>query len=279
MCIRDRSTLNPLFLRPSNPPRSNKLITNIKAATLPFEISTNFAEALAVPPVAIKSSIIDVNQVIIERNSPADNSDKVNAALGDISQNSIERVDSESFKKYVDNNRAQGIFIKAQAKTFHELPTVEDETACFVVLDQVQDPHNLGQILRICAGGNIDGVVITDRNSVSMTSAVAQVSQGGFSKVPLFSVININKAISHFKDNDFWITSFENNIEAKDWYAIDLKGRSVLIFGGEGSGISKQVLKNSDFLATIPMSHEMNSLNVATAVSAIVFERLRQVLS
>ena len=171
------------------------------------------------------------------------------------------------------------MYKRQQAKTFHELPTVENKTACFVVLDQVQDPHNLGQILRICAGGNIDGVVITDRNSVSMTSAVAQVSQGGFSKVPLFSVTNINKAISHFKDNDFWITSFENNIEAKDWYSIDLKGRSVLIFGGEGSGISKQVLKNSDFLATIPMSHEMNSLNVATAVSAIVFERLRQVLS
>ena len=228
---------------------------------------------------AIKSSIIDVNQIIIERNSPADISEKMTTALTEIPQNLIEKVDSESFKKYVDNNRAQGIFIKAQAKTFNELPIVEDDTACFVVLDQVQDPHNLGQILRICAGGNIDGVVITDRNSVSMTSAVAQVSQGGFSKVPLFSVTNINKAISHFKDNDFWITSFENNIEAKDWYAIDLKGRSVLIFGGEGSGISKQVLKNSDFLATIPMSHEMNSLNVATAVSAIVFERLRQVLS
>ena len=228
---------------------------------------------------AIKSSIIDVNQVIIEKNSPADNSNKVNNALGNISQNLIQKVDSESFKKYVDNNRAQGIFIKAQAKTFHELPNIDQKTACFVILDQVQDPHNLGQILRICAGGNIDGVVITDRNSVSMTSAVAQVSQGGFSKVPLFSVSNINKAISHFKDNDFWITSFENNIEAKNWYAVDLKGKSILIFGGEGSGISKQVLKNSDFLATIPMSHEMNSLNVATAVSAIVFERLRQILS
>lgn len=112
-----------------------------------------------------------------------------------------------------------------------------------------------------------------------MTSAVAQVSQGGFSKVPLFAVTNINRAINHFKDNDFWITSFENKIEAKNWYSIDLRGRSVLIFGGEGSGVSSQVLKNSDFLATIPMSHDMNSLNVATAVSAIVFERLRQVLS
>ena len=228
---------------------------------------------------AIKSSIIDVNQVIIERNSPADSSEKMNTALTEISQNLIEEVDSESFKRYVDNNRAQGIYIKAQAKTFHELPIVENETACFVVLDQVQDPHNLGQILRICAGGDIDGVVITERNSVSMTSAVAQVSQGGFSKVPLFCVTNINKALNHFKENDFWITSFENNIKAKNWYSIDLKGRSVLIFGGEGNGVSKQILKNSDFLATIPMSNKMNSLNVSTAVSAIVFERLRQVLS
>ena len=124
---------------------------------------------------AIKSSIIDVNEVIIERNSPADNSDKVISALADISQSLIQKVDSESFKKYIDNNRAQGIYIKAQAKTFHELPIKEYKTACFVILDQVQDPHNLGQILRICAGGNIDGVIITDRNSVSMTSAVAQV--------------------------------------------------------------------------------------------------------
>ncbi len=228
---------------------------------------------------AIKSSLIHVNQIIIERNSPADNNNKMQVALESISSNLIQKVDSESFKKYIDSNRSQGIFIKAQAKTFTELPMIEKEDACYVVLDQVQDPHNLGQILRICAGGGIDGVVITDRNSVSMTSAVAQVSQGGFSKVPLYAITNINRAINHFKENDFWITSFENNIEAKDWYTIDLRGRSVLIFGGEGNGVSKQVLKNSDFLATIPMSHQMNSLNVATAVSAIVFERLRQVLS
>lgn len=228
---------------------------------------------------AIKSSLVHVNQIIIEKNSPADKNIKMNEAIDLLSSNLIQKVDSESFKKYIDNNRSQGIFIKAQVKTFTELPLIEKETACYVILDQVQDPHNLGQILRICAGGNIDGVVITERNSVSMTSAVAQVSQGGFSKVPLFAVTNINRAINHFKDNDFWITSFENKIEAKNWYSIDLRGRSVLIFGGEGSGVSSQVLKNSDFLATIPMSLDMNSLNVATAVSAIVFERLRQVLS
>ena len=228
---------------------------------------------------AIKSSLVHVNKIIIERNSSADKNIKMNEAIDSLSSNLIEKIDAESFKKIVDNNRAQGILIKAQVKTFIDLPFVEKDTACYVVLDQVQDPHNLGQILRICAGGDIDGVVITERNSVSMTSAVAQVSQGGFSKVPLFCVTNINKALNHFKENDFWITSFENNIEAKNWYSIDLKGRSVLIFGGEGNGVSKQILKNSDFLATIPMSNKMNSLNVSTAVSAIVFERLRQVLS
>lgn len=228
---------------------------------------------------AIKSSLVHVNQVIIERNSPADKDAKMNEALDSLSKNLIQKIDTESFKKIVENNRAQGVLIKGQVKTFTNLPLTEKNNACYVVLDQVQDPHNLGQILRICAGGDVDGVVITDRNSVSMTSAVAQVSQGGFSKVPLYSVTNINKAITHFKNNEFWITSFENNIEAKNWYSIDLKGKSVLIFGGEGSGISKQVLKNSDFIATIPMSYGMNSLNVATAVSAIVFERLRQVLS
>jgi len=181
------------------------------------------------------------------------------------------------FRDKIDTNRSQGILIKAQVSTFSSLPKTEKINSCYVILDQVQDPHNLGQILRICAGGSIDGVIITERNSVSMTSAVAQVSQGGFAKIPLFSVTNINQAITHFKKDDFWITSFENNIDAKDWYKIDLKGRSILIFGGEGNGVSKQVLKNSDFTATIPMSNQMNSLNVSSAVSAIVFERLRQV--
>ena len=110
-----------------------------------------------------------------------------------------------------------------------------------------------------------------------MTSAVAQVSQGGFAKIPIYEINNISQTILHFKEHDYWITSFENNINAENWYSIDLKGRTVLIFGGEGSGISKKVLENSDFTATIPMSNEMNSLNVSSAVSAIVFERLRQI--
>jgi tRNA G18 (ribose-2'-O)-methylase SpoU len=226
---------------------------------------------------AIESSLIEVNRIYIEKNSPAYNHQGVKTLCEKIPQDKVTILDGHSFREKIDSNRSQGILIKAQASSFSSLPVTEQKNSCYVILDQVQDPHNLGQILRICAGGSVDGVIITDRNSVSMTSAVAQVSQGGFAKIPLYSAVNINQTIEHFKKNDFWITSFENNIDAKDWYSIDLKGRSILIFGGEGNGVSKQVLKNSDFTATIPMSNNMNSLNVSSAVSAIVFERLRQI--
>jgi len=227
---------------------------------------------------AIESSLVEVNQVYIEKDSPAYDHKGIQKLIANIPQDKVIMLDGASFREKIDTNRSQGILIKAQVSSFSSLPTTEKKNACYVILDQVQDPHNLGQILRICAGGDVDGVIITDRNSVSMTSAVAQVSQGGFAKIPLYSTVNINQAIGHFKDNDFWITSFENNIDSQDWHSIDLKGRSILIFGGEGNGVSKQVLKNSDFTATIPMSNNMNSLNVSSAVSAIVFERLRQVL-
>ena len=226
---------------------------------------------------AMESNLVEVTQVYLEKNSSAYNHDGIKTLCAKMPQDKVIILDGNSFRDKIDTNRSQGVLIKAQASSFSSLPAIEQKNACYVILDQVQDPHNLGQILRICAGGNVDGVIITDRNSVSMTSAVAQVSQGGFAKIPLYSVVNINQAIKHFKKNDFWITSFENNIDAKDWYSIDLKGRSILIFGGEGNGVSKQVLKNSDFTATIPMSKNMNSLNVSSAVSAIVFERLRQI--
>ena len=226
---------------------------------------------------AMESNLVEVTQVYLEKNSPAYNNDGIKTLCAKMPQDKVTILDGNSFRDKIDTNRSQGVLIKAQASSFSSLPAIEQKNACYVILDQVQDPHNLGQILRICAGGSINGVIITDRNSVSMTSAVAQVSQGGFAKIPLYSVVHINQAIEHFKKNDFWITSFENNMDAKDWYSIDLKGRSILIFGGEGNGVSKQVLKNSDFTATIPMSNNMNSLNVSSAVSAIVFERLRQI--
>ena len=226
---------------------------------------------------ALKSDLVEINQIYIGKESSASKHKEIESLYSNLPTDKTLFLDEDSFSKKVGTNRAQGILIKAQVSIAQALPMPKHDNECCVILDRVQDPHNLGQILRICAGGKIDGVIITDKSSVSITSAVAQVSQGGFAKIPIYEITNISQTILHFKEHDYWITSFENNINAQNWYSIDLKGRTVLIFGGEGSGISKKVLENSDFTATIPMSNEMNSLNVSSAVSAIVFERLRQI--
>ena len=140
----------------------------------------------------MESNLVEINQIYLEKDSPAYNHEGLQELVANIPQDKVIILNGVSFREKIDTNRSQGVLIKAQVSSFYSLPTTEKKNACYVILDQVQDPHNLGQILRICAGGNVDGVIITDRNSVSMTSAVAQVSQGGFAKIPLYSVVNLS---------------------------------------------------------------------------------------
>ena len=108
------------------------------------------------------------------------------------------------------------------------------------------------------------------------TDNVLQVSQGAFNQLPINIVSNLNQTATQLKKEDFWITAVENGIQSKNWYEIDFKGKMLIIVGSEGRGIKKLNLENSDFQTTIPMQGEINSLNVSAAVSAILFERLRQ---
>ena len=128
-----------------------------------------------------------------------------------------------------------------------------------------------------CAG--IDGIIITKHSSCGLTDTVLQVSQGAFTQLPIYIVNNLNQTASQLKNEDFWITAVENSIESKDWHEIDYSGKVLIIIGSEGRGIKKINLDNSDFQTTIPMQGSINSLNVSASVSAILFERLRQLLS
>ena len=104
-----------------------------------------------------------------------------------------------------------------------------------------------------------------------------QISQGAFTEIPIYEVNNIHQTIDLLKKEEFWIVAMENSIKAKDWHKIDYKGKIAIVAGGEGKGIKKIILDNCDFQTTIPMQGETNSLNVSAAVSAILFERLRQI--
>ena len=149
---------------------------------------------------------------------------------------------------------------------------------CYVIIDQINDPQNLGQIIRTSECAGVNGIILPRHNSVHITDTVIQVSQGAFFNLDVFIVSNLNQTISYLKDNDYWITGIENSINSKNWYEIDYKNKVGIVFGSEGSGIRRLVKKSCDFLGTIPMAGKTNSLNISAAVSAVLFERSKQIL-
>ena len=153
----------------------------------------------------------------------------------------------------------------------------ENESICLLALDQIEDPQNFGQIIRTAECAGLNGIIIPKHHSAPITDTVLQVSQGAFVNMPLYEVTNLKNEFQQLKDNGFWIVGLENSIDAKPWHEIKYKGKTVIVVGSEGKGIREKVLESCDFKATIPMQGKTNSLNVSAAVSAIVFERLRQI--
>lgn len=193
----------------------------------------------------------------------------------------INNIPQETFRRKYEKKHTQGIvltFIGTIEKDLPQLKSIEGNF-CLLIIDNITDPQNLGQIIRTAECAGINGIIIPNRNSVGITDTVLQVSQGAFCNTPIYTVTNLHQTIMQLKEDDFWAVALENSIEAKPWYDIDYKGKIAIIVGSEGYGIKPLVLKSCDFHATIPMEGKTNSLNVSASVSAIVFERLRQINS
>ena len=175
--------------------------------------------------------------------------------------------------------KTQGIVVSFTGSVLRNFQEYEfkKQNSCLLILDQITDPQNAGQIIRTSECAGIDGIIFPKHDSFNITSTVLSVSQGAFVNMPLFQVININKTIKQLKDDDFWIVGLENGLKSQLWNEINYSGKIAIIVGSEGSGIRKKVLENCDFIASIPMQGYTNSLNVSAAVSAILFERLRQI--
>ena len=184
----------------------------------------------------------------------------------------------EFYEKYPEG-RSQGITVKFSGDLImSNIPDFnKSDNICLLILDRISDPQNFGQIIRTAECAGVDGIIFPKHNNASITRTVLQVSQGAFVNMKFYQIKNLNRAIEHLKKNEFWITGFENTMNATKWYDVDLNGRTAIIVGSEGDGIKKSVLKSCDFLATIPMRGQTRSLNVSAAVSAILFERLRQI--
>ncbi len=225
----------------------------------------------------IKSKRFQIKKLLIIRNSQAEKNQKLNKALKTVQSNLIKKVND---KKLSSRFKTQGVAITFSGDLIldenADYPNEKD--SCLLVLDQVEDPQNFGQIIRTVECAGIKGIVYSKHHSVSLTETVLQVSQGAFVNMKFYEVTNIRNEIKKLKKNNFWVVGIENSVNANPWYSIDYSDKTAIVIGSEGSGIRKKVLETCDFIATIPMQGITNSLNVGAATSVIAFEMLRQKL-
>ena len=195
-----------------------------------------------------------------------------------IQSKKINKMKKNQFIQKYPGKRSQGIAITFSGDIIRkEIPSFYDqENACLLVLDQVEDPQNFGQIIRTAECAGIDGIVFPKHHSAPINETVLQVSQGAFVNLPIYEVTDIRNIFKQFKSDGFWVTGIENSIDAKPWFEVEYSGKAIIVLGSEGKGIRKMVLESCDFKSTIPMKGKINSLNVSATASAILFERLRQ---
>ena len=157
-------------------------------------------------------------------------------------------------------------------KTLYEV--LESEPQFVVLLDHLEDPHNLGAIIRTCEAAGVDAIIMPKDRQVMINSTVMKTSVGTLDNMNIVAVTNLVQTIEELKKAGFWIvgTALENSI---DYREIDYSGKIGLVIGNEGSGMSKLVTKSCDFIAKIPMYGTTNSLNASVAAGIMIYEVVR----
>jgi 23S rRNA (guanosine2251-2'-O)-methyltransferase len=156
-----------------------------------------------------------------------------------------------------------------------DIPAKTNEPALFCLLDGIEDPANLGAILRTAWGTGVHGVIIRSRRAAGLTPAVARTSAGAIEHVPVARVANISQAIETLKKNGIWITGIEMTGEV-DYASVDFTLSSAIVIGSEGKGLSPLVRKHCDTVARIPMKGKINSLNASVAAALVMYRAFRQ---
>ena len=174
----------------------------------------------------------------------------------------------------------QGIACEVKGFKTYELTSILKDTkslqkSIILMLDSIEDPHNLGAVLRIADAFSIDAVIYKKTGQVGLNEIVAKVSTGAINYVKCCEVSNLNNAIKTLKENGYWIYAADGS-GTIDYYGLDYAAKSCLIIGSEGFGISDLTLKNSDFVIKIPMSGHFNSLNASNATAIIISEMYRK---
>ncbi|MFQ5603623.1 MAG: 23S rRNA (guanosine(2251)-2'-O)-methyltransferase RlmB [bacterium] len=193
----------------------------------------------------------------------------------------VEFVSKEELFKMSANQKSQGVVAISTARDYATIGDIFEKSArlreppILALLDGIEDPHNLGAIIRTADGAGLHGIVIPKRRSAGVTPTVVKTSAGATAHVLTVQVSNLNYLIDELKSKNIWIVGADQEADV-DYYEADLVGALAMVIGSEGKGLHRLVKSNCDLLVKIPMFGKVNSLNASVAAALLFFEARKQ---
>lgn len=222
----------------------------------------------------------DINKIFIEKGERQGSINKI-IAIAKERKIVITEIDKVKFNSMVQTKNAQGVIAIVPPFDYCDIYDIiavakeKNESPFILILDGIEDPHNLGSIIRTAETAGIHGIIIPKRRAVAVNATVNKASAGAVEHMKIARVNNINDAINTLKKEGVWIcgTDIDTN---KYYYNQDLTGPLAIVIGSEGNGMSRLVKENCDFLIKIPMKGKISSLNASVSAGIVVYEALKQ---
>lgn len=222
----------------------------------------------------------DINKIFVQAGEKHGSINKI-IAIAKENRVVVTEVEKSKLDFMSKTNNHQGViavvppFNYCEVEDILDLARQRNEDAFVLILDGIEDPHNLGSIIRTAETAGVHGIIIPKRRSVTVNSTVSKVSAGAVEHMKIARVNNINETIRKLKEHGLWIIGTDMNTNTY-YYNQDLKGDIAIVIGSEGFGISRLVKENCDMLVKIPMKGKITSLNASVSAGIIIYEAVKQ---
>jgi len=222
----------------------------------------------------------DINKILISKGEKHGSINKI-ISLAKQRKVIISEIDKNKLNQMAQTTNHQGVIAMVPPYEYCDVDDILDfakgknEKAFILILDGIEDPHNLGSIIRTTETAGVHGVIIPKRRAVSVNSTVNKVSAGAVAHMKIARVNNLNETIKYLKENDVWICGTDMNTDivyTKQDYNMPI----AIVIGSEGFGMSRLVKENCDFLVKIPMKGKITSLNASVSAGIIMYEVVKQ---
>lgn len=222
----------------------------------------------------------DINKIFISNGEKNGSINKI-LAMAKEKRVIITEVNRRKLEEMATSDNHQGVIAIVPPYEYCDIDDIlecaksKNEYPFILILDGIEDPHNLGAIIRTAETAGVHGIIIPKRRAAGVNSTVAKVAAGAVEHMNIARVNNINEAIRYLKENDVWICGTDMDTNTYH-YNQDLTGSLAIVIGSEGFGMGKLVKENCDFIVKIPMKGKITSLNASVSAGIVVYEALRQ---